>query len=170
MQIDLIAGLLSLRSSTGVMQPTVGGTNSGYEALHEQLMLRLEAQHSTQKEDQPSFEVPSSIRENERQSGNRACECRKLYASYTNVNRCVVFGCVSGLLIVQLSMLRQAARLAKRSVATQPSVSASIRCAAVESVCSTSGRTSEVGSSVPFSRYLGLRWHTGSAPAPGTEW
>ncbi|DBB05528.1 hypothetical protein WJX77_002050 [Trebouxia sp. C0004] len=66
-------------------------------------------------------------------------------------------------------MLRQAARLAKRSVATQPSVPASIRCAAVESVCSTSGRPSEVGPSVYSTRYLGLRWHTGSAPAPGTE-
>jgi len=56
------------------MQPTIGGTNSWTMHCIRQVMLRLQAQHSTQKEDQPSLKVPSSTRENERQSGNRACD------------------------------------------------------------------------------------------------
>ena len=60
------------------MTSAVGGTSKwvlGTAWVHNrQLMLRSEAQHSTQQEDQPSPKIPSSTRENERQSGNRACE------------------------------------------------------------------------------------------------
>ncbi len=79
------------------MNPTVGGTTTGHRTGLQQAVdaapQRLSAaQHA--KEDQPSPEVPSSPCENERNSGNRACDARKLYASFTNDSGCVVSGSV----------------------------------------------------------------------------
>ena len=163
----------SLRGSIGVMNPrsaapTVGtrhclGAQQAVDAA-----LRGVAQHAKGR---PTVARSSIVYTRKRTTvRQQSMRCRKLCAGCTNVSSCVVSGRISDLLIVHLSMLRQAARLAKRSVATQPSLLASIRCAAVESVCSTSGRTSELGPSVHSTRSLGLRWHTSSAPAPGTEW
>ncbi len=148
------------------MKPTVGGTTTRYRMGPQQAVDAAPlsaAQHAKGR----STVARSSIVYKFRQQSMR---CRKLYAGFTDVSGCVVSGSAPDLLTVQLSMLRQAARLAKRPVATQPGVLASVRCAAFESVCSTSGRTSELGPSVHSTRSLGLRWHTGSAPAPGTEW
>lgn len=63
-------------------------------------------------------------------------------------------------------MLKQAARIARRCTATHQAAGAS---SSFETVCSTSGRSSDPFTTAAKFLWLGQRWHGGGTPAPGTE-